>query len=59
MTENRVWIWPKNIDIDKPYFLNLTEIHEPTNIKKYAGAVGLDRLTGRKLPLAGTPAQPR
>ena len=53
MTENRVWIWPKNIDIDKPYFLNLTKIHEPTNInfppKKYAGAVGLDRLTGRKL----------
>ena len=49
-----VKIWPTNFNNDKSYFLNLTEIHLPTNInmtptninfthKKYVGAVGLEK----------------
>ena len=64
MTE--IWLEydQKNIDNDKPYFLNLTEIHDNNKHQLYPKKIMVWSVwTGppapvRKLSLAGTPSQP-
>ena len=62
ITEHWLEYDPKNFTMRTLIFLNLTEIHDPTNTnfppKNYAGMVRRSPAVAPKLSLAGTPSQP-